>query len=323
MPFSSVLVVRLGAMGDIVHALPAVATLKRSLPSARIAWVIDPKWMPLLAGNPYVDEVIAFNRREWGSVRALWSRLRRERFDVALDLQGLIKSAMIAAASGAGQRIGYARGQARESAASWFYSRPIRTRATHVVDRNLELAAAAGAGMFAREFPMPQGKPEGELPPGRFVLACPLAGWASKQWPLEYYAALAEELKEDGTTLVLNGAPNARTTLGQVPGAWVHVSGVEGLIDATRRAAGVIGVDSGPLHLAAAIGRPGVAIFGPTDPARNGPYGGTFTVLRDLAAVTTYKRGSAISPSMRAVRPAAVIEALRVRMAFHNERTRA
>jgi heptosyltransferase-1 len=310
-------------MGDIVHALPAVATLKRSMPSARIAWVIDPKWVPLLAGNPYVDEVIPFNRREWGSVRALWSRLRRERFDLALDLQGLIKSAVIAAASGARQRIGYAHGQARESAASWFYSHPLRTHSAHVVDRNLELAAAAGAGQFAREFPLPQGNPEGELPPGRFVLACPLAGWASKQWPLEYYSEIASQLNEDGTTLVLNGAPGARATLDQVPGAWIHISGIEGLIDATRRAAAVVGVDSGPLHLAAAIGQPGVAIFGPTDPARNGPYGATFTVLRDLTAVTTYKRDSAISASMRAVRPAAVIEALRVRMVFHNERTRA
>jgi heptosyltransferase-1 len=316
-----ILVVRLGAMGDVIHALPAVATLKRSFPAARLTWAIDPKWAVLLDGNPYVDEMLLFDRRDWSSVRAAWRALRRERYDTAIDFQGLIKSALLAAASGARDRIGFDRSLAREPLASLFYRHAVRTTSAHVVDRNLELAHAAGANQTCREFPIPPGREEGELPDGRFVLACPLAGWASKQWPIECYSSIVRSLREDGYSLVVNGAPAAREILGQIDGAHVHLSGIEGLIDATRRAAGVIGVDSGPLHLAAALCRPGVAIFGPTDPARNGPYGGTITVLREPGARASYKRGRNVSASMRAVRPEVVADALRVRLSFHAERT--
>jgi heptosyltransferase-1 len=169
------------------------------------------------------------------------------------------------------------------------------------VDKNLELAALAGARTILRSpCPIPQGTPEGELPAGDFILANPLAGWESKQWPLEYYAQLAASLE---IPLVLNGAPSTESELRQVKGAHVHLSGLPGLIDATRRAKAVVGVDSGPLHLAAALGKPGVAIFGPTDPARNGPYGGSIRVLRAPDAKMTYKRGASISESMRAITP--------------------
>jgi heptosyltransferase-1 len=174
----------------------------------------------------------------------------------------------------------------------------------------MALAIAAGAHPGPAEFPLPEGQREGELPE-RFVLAAPLAGWTSKQWPLENYAPLARRLKEEfGLSLVLNGAPNAVATLRSVEDAWVHVSGIAGLIDATRRATAVVGLDSGPMHLAAALGKPGVALFGPTDPARNGPYGGSLTVLRHAAAKTTYKRGTAIDPALRALTPDAVAAAL-------------
>ena len=319
---SRILTVRLGAMGDVIHALPSVATLKRNFPLARITWAIEPKWAVLLEQNPYVDEVLAVDRRSWAGFRSAWTALRQSRFDLAIDLQGLIKSAIILAGSGARRRIGFDRRQAREPLAALFYNQPVKTSPAHVVDRNLELANAAGATRVYREFPLPPGRPEGELPQGRFVLACPLAGWPSKQWPLEYYSEVADALREDRCTLVVNGAPSVRDTLSQIRGAHTHLSGIPGLIDATRRAAGVIGVDSGPLHLAAAIGRPGVAIFGPTDPAQNGPYGTSIAVLRDPGAVTTYKREAAIARSMRAVRPEAVMDALRIRIAFNGERTR-
>ena len=316
-----ILVVRLGAMGDVIHALPAVATLKRGFPSAHVTWVIDPKWAVLVEGNPYVDELLVFDRRRWPSVRAAWQALRRDRFDVAVDFQGLIKSALIATVSGARSRIGFHRTVAREPVASLFYNRAVKTICAHVVDQNLELARAAGASQVCRDFPIPPGRAEGELPSGRFVLACPLAGWESKQWPLEYYSEVARALEEDGYRLVVNGAPSARETLCGIRGAHVHLSGIGGLIDATRRAAGVIGIDSGPLHLAAAVGQPGVAIFGPTDPARNGPYGGTVAVLRQPGLPVTYKRGSHVSESMRAIMPEAVVDALRVRLASHAERS--
>jgi len=192
--------------------------------------------------------------------------------------------------------------------AALFYSHKTITRSVHVVDRNLELAAVAGATTVMRVFPIPPGHPEGELPARDFVLASPLAGWRSKQWPIEHYGAVANRLREElGIPLVLNLPPGA--DLAQIEGTFRQTSGLAGLIDATRRAAAVLGVDSGPLHLAAALGRPGVAIFGPTDPLRNGPYGSSLKVLRPAGSVTTYKRGSVIDDGMRRIGPDEVFEA--------------
>jgi lipopolysaccharide heptosyltransferase I len=305
-PMYRILVVRLGSMGDVIQALPAVASLKHSFPHSRLSWVIKPRWAPLLEGNPYVDEVIPFNRsaREILATRRL---LRRERFELAVDLQGLIQSALVAASAKADKIVGLARSQARESFATMFYSSAVRTSAVHRVDRYLELVSAAGASSLLRTFPLPPGVPEGLLPEGPFVLACPLAGWGSKQWPLDHYTELARGLK---LPLVVNGPPDALDILRQIDGAHVHVSGIQGLIDATRRAQAIVGVDSGPVHLAAALGKPGVAIYGPTDPASHGPYGGTLHVLRSSTAITSYKRRAADSGSMRAVTPCDVIEAL-------------
>jgi lipopolysaccharide heptosyltransferase I len=301
-----ILVVRLGSMGDVIHALPAVASLKHSFPHSRLSWVIKPRWAPLLEGNPFVDEIIPFDRsaREILTTRRL---LRRDRFELAVDLQGLIQSALVAASAKADKIVGLARSQARESFAAMFYSTAVRTTAVHRVDRYLELVAAAGASNLLRTFPLPPGKPEGMLPQGPFVLACPLAGWGSKQWPLEYFAELAGRLS---LPLVVNGPPDSEDALKTIDGAQVHLSGLDGLIDATRRAQAIVGVDSGPVHLAAALGKPGVAIYGPTDPASHGPYGGSLRVLRSASAVTSYKRRSVDLGSMRAVTAPEVVEAL-------------
>ena len=302
-----VLIVRLGAMGDVIHALPAAASLAASFPGAEIVWVIDPKWAALLEGNPHVHRVIPFNRRDWSSVRRTFHELRASKFNFAVDFQGLIKSALLATIARPEKIYGFARGEARETAATWCYSTLATTTSIHIVDKNLELAALAGARTTVIEFPIPSGSAEGELPEGPFVLANPLAGWASKQWPLAYYSRLAEALS---VPLVVNGPPSAESELRKVRGARVHLSGLPGLIDATRRATAVVGVDSGPLHLAAALGKAGVAIYGPTDPSRNGPYGGSIEVLRAAKALTTYKRGAEIAESMRAVTPEEVMTAL-------------
>lgn len=301
-----ILVVRLGALGDIVHTLPAVCTLKTSFPSCHVSWVVESKWATLLEGNPYLDEIIPAQRR---SVREYF-RLRRElgerRFTLAVDFQGLIKSALVASAAGATTVYGLHRSSAREPLAALLYSRTVKPVEQHVVDRHLEIAAAIGARQTTKMFPLPEGTAEGELPGEEFVLASPQAGWNSKQWPLEHYEQLGAMLRERlGMRLVLNGPGRIET-----PSTLPHASSLAGLIYATRRASAVVGVDSGPTHIAAALGRPGVAIFGPTDPARNGPYGTSFTVLRDRQAQTTYKRGLDIDPSMRAITPLQVFDAL-------------
>jgi heptosyltransferase-1 len=301
-----ILVVRLSAMGDVIHALPAVASLKHSFPHSHVAWVIRTRWMPLLENNPFVDQVVPFERTLRGIV-ATRRTLRERRFDLAIDFQGLLQSALVAASARPDRIFGFHRSQVREKAAALFYSTCFEASAQHVVDRNLQLVAAAGASSLLHSFSLPEGSPEGRLPEGKFVLASPLAGWGSKQWPVEFYQELAGRLD---VPLVVNGPPDAAEVLSKIRGAHVHLSGIAGLIHATRRAQAVIGVDSGPLHLAAALSKPGVAIFGPTDPLRNGPYGGTIRVLRSSGVATTYKRDAETHDSMRAISPQDVLEAL-------------
>lgn len=311
-----ILVVRLGALGDVIAALPAVASLKHSIPHSRITWVIEPRWVPLLEANPYIDSVLTLDRRSLSSIRNAWRQLRAVRFDFAVDFQGLIKSALVATIARPERIFGFGAPHVREFPAAWFYSTKVPIRSDHAVDRNLDLAAAAGASSILRTFPLPQGQPEGTLPEGEFVLASPVAGWGAKQWPLEYYPKLAEKLRSEcGLALVLNTAEPL-----QIDGCEQHVSGLPGLIHATRRAAAVVGLDSGPMHLAAALGKPGVAIYGPSDPARHGPYGASLTVLRSPAAITSYRRTADPDPSMRDTTPAQVFATLEPILAAANKR---
>ena len=312
---AGILVVRLGSMGDVIHTLPAVATLKHSFPGSSLTWLIEPKWACLLEGNPFVDAVIVLDRRTLAGIGHAWRQLRLRHFRFAVDFQGLFKSALAASVARADRIYGFHQSQAREPVAALFYSNRVRTESAHVVDRNLELASAAGASAVVRAFPLPEGIPEGKLPEGDFILASPLAGWPAKQWPLEHYSALAGLLRRLGLPLVLNGPMGAAPLLTGIQGTVVHVSGLPGLIHATRRASAVVGIDSGPLHLAAALAKPGVAVFGPTDPERNGPYCKSFAVLRDPRAVTSYKRTVHADPCMRAIRPETVFEALEEKLA--------
>lgn len=299
-----ILVVRLGAMGDIIHTLPAAAALKQSFPGSHLTWAVAPRWAPLLEGNVFVDRRVLIDRSSLAALARSARELRRGRFDFAVDFQGLIQSALIASVARPERIFGFPRSQAREKLAAVFYSNCAGSQARHVVDRNLDLARAAGAWSVPHAFPLPPGAPEYPLPPGGFILACPLAGWVSKQWPLEFYSTLARRLEAElGLPLVVNGPPESADLLARITGARPHISSLAGLIDATRRAAAVVGVDSGPLHLAAALGKPGVAIFGPTDPERNGPYGGSLETLRSPGAVTSYKRLAEIDASMRRIAP--------------------
>ncbi len=159
---------------------------------------------------------------------------------------------------------------------------------------------------------MPEGRAEGELPPEPFLLASPFAGWVSKQWPLEHWLELESLARHElGLPVVFNVSPAQARILSAYGVLHVHVSSISGLIHATRRAAAVIGADSGPIHLAAALDRPGVAIYGPTDPKRNGPFSQRIRVLRHPAAATTYRRGGRPDASMRAIAPRQVLDALR------------
>src|SRR6266849_2226584 len=213
-----ILVVRVGAM-------------------SHITWAIAPQWAPLLDGNVFVDRRILLDRTSVAGLLRSRKELRREPFHFAVDFQGLIKSALVASVAGPDRIFGFARSQVRERPAALFYSSYAAPASKHMVDRNLDLARAAGASSQLYVFPLPPGEPEQPLPDRDFVLACPLAGWASKQWPLEAYAHLARRLdRELGMALVVNGPPSSADLLAGIEGAHVNTSGMPGLIYATRRA---------------------------------------------------------------------------------------
>lgn len=326
---SRVLVVRLGAMGDVIHALPAVSALARALLGARVDWIVEPRWACLLEGNPYLGSVLEFPLKAWrkrpfsgecwSAARRLIAELRARRYDLVIDLQGLLKSAALARLTGCARRAGFETAALREPFAAKFYTEQVEVTGAHVVDQNLSaVRRLVGGAERAVEFPLPEGEYSAALPAGDFVLTTPVAGWGSKQWPGRHYSQLAGLLHGDlGMPLVLDCAAGDAGYVQEIarsapPGSViVHPSTIPQLIGATRRARAVLGVDSGPLHLAAALGKPGVAVFGPTDPARNGPYGGTLTVLRATTAATTYRREANVSCAMSAISAEQVHEELR------------
>jgi heptosyltransferase-1 len=313
-----ILVVRLGAMGDVIHALPAVSALAQALPTACIDWIVEPRWACLLQDNSHVNSVIPFplkawrkqplNSNSWAACRSLISDLRSQNYDLVIDLQGLIKSAVLARLTGSSRLAGFERSALREPLAANFYTERLPSSGQHVVDKNLAaIASLLETPRFGAEFPLPKGEDLANLPDD-FILTTPVAGWGWKQWPSTRYAQLAGLVQQRlGLPLVLDCAPNDHSYVEEIArtapygSTHIHVSTIPELIGATRRARAVVGVDSGPLHIAAALQKPGVGIFGPTDPARNGPYGGTLTVLCDETAPTTNQRGAASSVAMRAI----------------------
>lgn len=295
-----ILIIKPSSLGDIVHALPVLAALRAAHPQAHIAWLVGSSFAPLLDGHPLLDEIIPFDRRYYGRMlqrpRALadFARflrgLRRRRFDLVLDLQGLLRSGFLALATGARRRIGFA--HARELA--WlFYTGHVRVepRHRHAVDRNLRIAQALGLPTAAPAFPLGL-RPEEcaaartllEAAAGRrlpdFVAVLPGARWPTKQWRADRLAALLDRLHADGhPPAVLLGGPDDVPLAGQIAAAaqsrplnLVGRTTLRELAALLALAGLVLCVDSGPMHIAAALDRPLVALFGPTNPARTGPY---------------------------------------------------
>lgn len=297
---SSILAIRLSALGDILHALPAIQSLKQSFPASNLALLIAPRWLPIVEGNPFIDQLIA---PQLATVRRLYP-------DLAFDFQGLLKSALLGRFSRPKKLYGFDTSVARERLAPMFYTHRIPVVGPHRIERNLQLIAAAGASQLTTDTWIPPGRPESDLPSRPFVLASPFAGWAGKQWPVEDYETVGQLLSREGLELVINVPEKNRHDVAGLRHIRVHTSSIAGLIDATRRAAAIIGVDSGPLHLAAALRKPGVALYGPTDPNMTGPFGGSMTIIRSDDVETTYKRHGSIHASMRVIIPEQVAEAL-------------
>jgi len=319
------LVVRLGSMGDIIHTLQAVTALRRKFPEATFGWIIEERWAELLCTlptprsgrrspqRPLVDRIHTVNTMKWRSapfsnhtweqMAAGFSELRSVRYEVAVDFQGATRSALLARWSGA--PVIYGVKQPRENVASMFYTRQIMVSGTHVVEQNFSLAEAVAGeplSMPSPEFPHdPAAESEAEHrlqdhDIQRFALVNPGAGWGAKQWPAERYGYVAKRLaEEEGLKSLINFGPGEQELVRAAEGA--SGGAAEGiactltqLIALTRRASLFIGGDTGPLHLAAALGIPVVAVFGPTNPARNGPFGTRSIVLRSPTSPTTHTR---------------------------------
>jgi len=281
---SSLLVVRLSAFGDVIHTIPAVAALRDALPQIEIAWAVEPAYAELVELVAGV-KAIRVSLKKWSPARIREAVKSVRGYDDAIDFQGLIKSALIARVSGACRRYGFARDVIREKPAAWFVNRPVAIeRSTHVVDWNLALARAlapAIAGLPSVDFSPFADDPSGKL--GAFanrIVFLPGAGRPEKQWPAERFAELARRLGGD----VLVACGPGEEPIGRAIGAELAPpTTFRELAFLLRGARLVVGGDTGPLHLAAALGVPVAGLYGPTDPARNGPYGQLGSVVESFS----------------------------------------
>jgi lipopolysaccharide heptosyltransferase II len=318
MPDPRFLLVRLGSLGDVIHALPAAAALRDAYPSARIDWAIAPVWARILEGNPDLNEAIPFDRKTASRVVSTIRRLRAARYTCAIDFQALYKSALLAYFSGAPRRIGFASSYAREGLAALSYTETCNPRGPHKVDHNLALAIAAGAqAPVTPRFPLAihaedEDATSRELSSRNisdFFVLNPGGGWRSKCWPPERYGqlhrALIERFPWRGIVTYGPGEePLARAVIeasGNAPPLALPLL-LGPLMALFRRAKIIISADTGPIHLASALGAPVVGLYGPTDPARNGPFSADDLIVRNPGwSETTYDRGASFSPAMLSI----------------------
>ena len=323
------LLVRLGSMGDVIHAIPAASALRDTFPEARIDWAIDPKWARLLEGNPDITEVIPADRKSASGVAMTIQEMRQAKYTCAIDFQALYKSALLAFASGAPRRVGFQSSYAREGLASLLYTARLNPRGPHKVDHNLTLAESAGAKKSEPRFPIAI-TPEDEQRAAQelaahslaeFYILNPGGGWLSKCWPAQCYGELHRALSARyGWRGVVTYGPGEEDLADQViraggePAPASILLGLGPLMALMRRGKFVVSADTGPLHLAAALDVPVVGLFGPTDSARNGPYSADASrhiVLRNPHnCETTYQRGKTYSPAMLSIGVPQVAEAI-------------
>jgi len=324
------LILRMGALGDIVHTLPAVAALRQSFPRAQIDWLVDSKWSPVLEGNPDATKIISIDRRNWRNVLATVRQLRAARYTIALDLQSLYRSAILARLSGAARRVGFGANYAREPAAALVYTEKVTPQRLHKVEHNIELVESIGAHAEEVRFWLPTSREAREHVDriltahaiDDFFVLSPGGGWASKCWPAERYGALHRALVDRyGWRGVISFGPGERALAEFVQGTagspepLVELFDLPQLIALLRRAKLVVAADTGPLHLASALGTPVVGLYGPTDPARNGPFSKHDIVVRNASPEgTTYRRGKTPAPSMLSINVEQVLDAIARRL---------
>lgn len=305
------LIVRLGSLGDVVHAIPVAAALRHAYPAARIDWLVDPLYVELLNLVESVDARIAVDPR------ALWQRrrrpaflrtlgeLRRVRYDAVIDLQGLLKSAVLARAARGARTVGFPRAHLREPAARLLYTHaPDPGPTVHVVHKNLALLEAVGVSDRRVRFPVNIPRTEAvqsvtvRFAAAGYVLINPGAAWPNKRWPPERFGAIAAALRhEHGLPSIVLWGPGEERLAAQVVDASAGAAElappttIVDIVGLARSARLMVSGDTGPLHIAGAVGTPIVALFGPTYPERNGPWASKDVVISRVGqCVCLYER---------------------------------
>ncbi len=331
--YRNILLIKPSSLGDIVMALPALASLRRSFPQAKISWLVRPEFAPIIEEHPHLDEIILFDRKAlasawrhpgaFGQLMDLIHRLRRGRFDAVLDLQGLFRTASLAWLSGCKRRFGPVW---RREVAHWFYTTkiPPRLEWVHVIDYYRKLIEAMGGSDLGVEFILPEkpaaaasardllqrslkfqvssvkfqagaGTAEGEVSDFELPYAAIIPGSAqvSKCWPADRFAALADRLaSEHGLAVVATGGKSESPMIEQIQRLAKHpIANLAGrtslpeLVEVLRHTRLVVSNDTGPGHIAAALGRSLVMMFSWSNPLRVGPYGRPECVVaRDAAS---------------------------------------
>lgn len=324
------LVIRLSSLGDIVLTAPAAAMLRGSFPHARIDWVVDRKWSELFSGCLDFRDVIMLDRSSRSNFMSVVRHLRKTRYTCAIDFQGLYKSALLAILPGAPRRIGFARGFAREGGATLLYTERVSPPPGHIADQNRALAQAAGAGpqRYPPGFPRLTIAPEKltrrmvACNPKDFFVVNPGGGWGAKCWPAERYGILCRELsRRYSLRAVVNYGPGERLLADSVvraagDGNVVLFRGqIQELISLLAAAQFVVAGDTGPLHLAVAMGTPVVGLYGATDPVRNGPYSkDDIIVCNEHFEGMMHERGRTPAASMLSITVEQVLQAVARRL---------
>lgn len=320
-PQPRILIARLSAIGDVLHGLPVLCALREAFPQAFIGWVVEGVSAQLLRNHPALDELIAVPRKWLKSPKTVLNlrrQLRALKFDVAIDMQGLTKSAVAARMSGARVRIGYDGHDGRELS-RWLNNTLVTASGTHVIDRNLELLKPLGIAMPRVQFQLndtPQDVATAQAMLAerhlhdRFAVINPGAGWPSKVWPADRYAAVAHWLgKQHGMrSLVVWAGDQERAWAEQIVagsggfGVLAPKTSLRELAAVTRQASLFVGSDTGPLHLAVAVGTPSVGMFGPMPAERNGPYGPLHVPVQKMCLTGTSRDRRGAGPeSMEAI----------------------
>lgn len=295
MEYKNILIIKMSSLGDILHTLPFAAALRKRYPQAKISWLVHPQFAGFVPDKPVIDEVLYFDKVKFKKMGLLdkikyffsmRSMLHSKHFDLVIDMQGLFKSAVLAAISGCSNRIGYC--EMREG--SGFISKAIcgSHSKDHVIERYLDVARYLGAEVEKVDFPMPdltsesrsvQKKLAEQNVTGDYVVFVPGARWQTKEWPVEHYAELASMILAEGMQVVLAGGPDDLDKGNKIKELCPKAANLIGQTSLRELAALIqgcavyISADTGPLHFAAALKKPLVAMYGPTKSDRTGPYG--------------------------------------------------